>query len=46
MRVSISPQMTQLMNDDPMWQMMRSSDYWSEMEQHAEDIDRMLAREG
>ena len=46
MRVSVSSQMTQLMNDDPMWQMMHSSGYLAELEQHAEDIDRMLARGG
>jgi len=44
MRVSANPQMRQLMNSDPMWQMMRSGEYVRLLEEHEENIDRMLAR--
>ena len=39
-----SPAMLELMNKDPMWQMMRSAE-WAQMdEQHEADIDRMLGK--
>ena len=44
MRVSATPQMLELMNTDPMWQMMRSGEYSRLLEEHEENIDRMLAR--
>jgi hypothetical protein len=44
MRVNATPQMLQLMNADPMWQMMRSGEYVRLLEEHEENIDRMLAR--
>ena len=44
MRVSATPQMLQLMDTDPMWQMMRSGAYVQVLEEHEDDIDRMLAR--
>ena len=44
MRVSATPQMLQLMDTDPMWQMMRSGAYVRVLEEHESDIDRMLAR--
>jgi Spy/CpxP family protein refolding chaperone len=44
MQDDASPAMLELMNNDPMWQMMRSDD-WPQMdEQHQADIDRMLGR--
>ena len=44
MQDNASPAMLQLMNKDPMWQMMRSQD-WARMdEQHQADIDRMLGK--
>ena len=46
MRVSVSEAMTNLMNTDPMWQMMRSGAFLVALEQHEQDIDRMLARGG
>ena len=46
MRVNATPQMLQLMNSDPMWQMMRSGEYVRLLEEHEENIDRMLARGG
>lgn len=46
MRVSATPQMLQLMNSDPMWQMMRSGEYVRLLEEHEENIDQMLARGG
>ena len=44
MRVNATPQMLELMNSDPMWQMMRSGEYVRLLEEHEENIDRMLAR--
>jgi hypothetical protein len=46
MRVSVSEAMNDLMNRDPMWQMMRSGTFLAALEQHEQDIDRMLARGG
>ena len=44
MQDNASPAMLQLMNNDPMWQMMRSED-WARMdEEHQADIDRMLGK--
>lgn len=45
MEVDASPAMLRLMEDDPMWQMMRSPE-WAQMDQqHEEDINRMLGRQ-
>jgi hypothetical protein len=42
MQEDASPAMLEIMNDDPMWQMMRTPE-WARMdEQHQEDLDRML----
>lgn len=42
MQEDASPAMLELMNNDPMWQMMRTPE-WAQMdEQHQADIDRML----
>lgn len=46
MRVTATPQMLELMNSDPMWQMMRSGEYVRLLEEHEANIDRMLARGG
>lgn len=46
MRVSVSPAMNEMMNGDPMWQMMRSGAFVALLEEHEQDIDRMLARGG
>ena len=46
MRATATPQMLELMNDDPMWQMMRSGEYIRLLEEHEENIDRMLGRSG
>lgn len=46
MRASATPQMLELMNNDPMWQMMRSGEYLRLLEEHEANIDRMLARGG
>lgn len=46
MRASLDVSMNELMNRDPMWQMMRSSTYLPALELHEQDIDRMLARGG
>ena len=45
MRVSLSPTMTEQMNRDPMWQMMRSGAFIPLLQAHEDDIDRMLARD-
>lgn len=42
MRASVSATMNELMNSDPMWQMMRSSALIADLEQHEQEIDRML----
>lgn len=44
MQQNASPAMQTLMNDDPMWQMMRSGEWARLDEEHQEDIDRMLGR--
>jgi len=42
MQEDASPAMLEIMNNDPMWQMMRTPE-WARMDaQHQEDIDRML----
>lgn len=46
MRVNATPQMLDLMNNDPMWQMMRSGDYVKLLEGHEAEIDQMLGRAG
>lgn len=44
MQQDASPAMLQLMNNDPMWQMMRSPE-WAKMdEQHQQDLDRLLGK--
>ena len=45
MRVSLSPTMTEQMNRDPMWQMMRSGAFIPFLQAHEDEIDRMLARD-
>ena len=43
MQEDASPAMLEIMNNDPMWQMMRTPE-WARMdEQHQEDLDRMLS---
>lgn len=44
MRVSLSPQMQQMMDADPMWQLMRNGDFTQMMEDQQQQIDRMLGR--
>lgn len=44
MESNASPQMLELMNNDPMWQMMRSERWARLEEQHKADIDRMLGK--
>lgn len=46
MRASLNPSMNDLMNRDPMWRMMRSSTFIPALQDHEQDIDRMLARGG
>jgi len=44
MQEDASPAMLELMDNDPMWQMMRTPE-WAQMDaQHQEDIDRMLGK--
>lgn len=45
-RIARTPQMLQHMNDDPMWQMMRSGEFIELLEKHEGDIDQMLGRAG
>jgi len=44
MRAGLSPQMLQLMDDDPMWKAMRSGDFTQMMQDQQQQIDRMLGR--
>jgi hypothetical protein len=44
MQVVATPQMFQLMNNDPMWQMLRGQDWARLDEEHQADIDRMLGQ--
>ncbi len=44
MRVSATPQMAQLMDADPMWQLMRTGEFTRVLEEHQREIDRMLGR--
>ena len=44
MRAGLSPQMLQLMDDDPMWKAMRSGDFTQMMQDQQEQVDRMLGR--
>ena len=46
MRASVSATMNELMNREPMWQMLRSTAFIADLEKHEQDIDRMLARGG
>lgn len=46
MRASVSATMNELMNRDPMWQMMRSTAFIADLEKHEQDIDRMLGLGG
>lgn len=42
MQEDASPAMLEIMNNDPMWRMMRTPE-WAQMDaRHQEDIDRML----
>ncbi|HVT75868.1 MAG TPA: hypothetical protein VHD87_02475 [Acidimicrobiales bacterium] len=44
MQADASPAMLDLMNNDPMWKMLRSEE-WSQLDaQHQADIDRMLGK--
>ena len=44
MQEDASPAMLEIMNNDPMWQMMRTPE-WAQMDQqHQEDIDRMIGK--
>jgi hypothetical protein len=43
MQNGMSPQMVQLMRDDPMWQMLDSGEAIELMEKHQGDIEQMLA---
>ena len=42
MRASVSPQMLQLMDKDPMWKSMRSGEFTQMMQDQQQQIDRML----
>ena len=44
MRSDASPQMLEMMKDDPMTQMMRSGEMIRMQEQHQAELDRMLGR--
>lgn len=44
MQDDATPAMLELMNTDPMWQMLRSEDWARLDEQHQADIDQMLGR--
>jgi hypothetical protein len=44
MQASMTPQMLQMMRNDPMWQMLQSGDMIRLQEEHEADIGRMLAR--
>ena len=44
MRVDVTPAMVALMNDDPVWRLMRDPNHIRLAEQEQADIDRMLAR--
>ena len=46
MRVSATPEMLAMMDADPMWQQMRTGEFADLMEQHQEQIDRMIGRGG
>ena len=46
MRASVSATMNELMNRDPMWQMMRSTALIADLEKHDQDIARMLGLGG
>ena len=44
MQEDASPAMLEIMNNDPMWQMMRTPE-WAQMdERHQKDVDRMLGK--
>lgn len=43
MQDDASPAMLELMNNDPLWKMMRSPEWARLDEEHQEDIDRMLS---
>lgn len=46
MQANVSPAMLQLMQNDPMWQMMRSTDWARLDEEHQADLDRMMGKGG
>ncbi len=46
MRVGATPEMLAMMDADVMWQQMRTGEFAELMEQHQEQIDRMLGQDG
>lgn len=46
MRVGATPGMLAMMDADPMWKQMRTGEFAELMEQHQEQIDRMLGLGG
>lgn len=44
MQAGLTPQMIEIMRNDPMWRMLASGEMTGLMEEHQKDIDRMLAR--
>jgi len=44
MRVSLAPEMLQVMDADPMWKLMRNDEYTTMLERQQREIDRMLGR--
>lgn len=44
MQAGLTPQMLEIMRNDPMWKMLSSGEMIQLMEEHQGDIDRMLAR--
>ncbi len=44
MQQNVSPEMQRIMNEDPMWQMLRSGEWARLDEQHRADLERMLGK--
>lgn len=44
MRVGVTPEMLAMMDADPMWQAMRTGEFADLMEEHQDEINRMLGR--
>lgn len=42
MRAGVTPEMLRLMDADPMWKAMRTDEFATLMEEHQDQIDRML----